>query len=243
MPCASSAVMRPRSTASFTTSSMRSRVSITRLSGRITPRVIASRTSATDLPEKSSRSAVCPAAEPAFCAVPAALPARRRPAVERVWAALRPPLLRVEEELRDVPPERELLDREPPERELEDREVLEPELEDRDEEERLELPPEREEEPPERDELPEREPLDRDDPPDREPELDEREPPEPDDPDRDEPEPDRDEPEPDRDDEERDPDDDEREPDERPPDRPLDDPPPLPLDDSAMTSPPRQPCK
>jgi len=196
----------------------------------MTPRVIASRTSATDLPEKSSRSAVCPAAEPAFCAVPAALPARRRAGVERVWAALRPLLLRVEELLRELPPERDDDERlvEPPDRDVDERE----------DDERLE-------EPPERDELPEREPVDRDDPP--EPELDEREPePElderddpPDRDERDEPEPDRDEPErdePERDDDEREPDDDEREPDERPPDRPpLDDPPPLPPDDSAMT--------
>src|SRR3954452_16891582 len=129
MLCASSAVMRPRSTASFTTSSMRSRVSITMLSGRMTPFVIASRTSATDLPEKSSRSAALPAADPAFCPVPAALPARRRPAVERVWALLRPPDREVEErepEDRDEPDReddnRELDEREPPERPADERE-------------------------------------------------------------------------------------------------------------------------
>src|SRR3954468_18571710 len=99
--------MRPRSTASFTTSSMRSRVSITRFSGRITPFVIASRTSATDLPEKSSRSAALPAAAPARWPVPAALPARGRAGV----------FLRVEElpereeveRLLVLPPEREVL--------------------------------------------------------------------------------------------------------------------------------------
>src|SRR4051794_13702431 len=79
--CASSAVMRPRSTASFTTSSIRSRVSMIRLSGRITPFVIASRSSATFLPEKSSPRAAAAALSPvclaAFCAVcwrPRALP-------------------------------------------------------------------------------------------------------------------------------------------------------------------------
>jgi hypothetical protein len=122
----------------------------------MTPRVIASRTSATDFPEKSSRSAAAAAglvaAEPAFWAVPAALPARRRPLVDRVWAALRP-----DERVDD---RRAVL----PERELEERADDERELDERDEPERDE--PEREE--PERDE-PEREDEDRepDEPPDR----------------------------------------------------------------------------
>src|SRR4051812_10790577 len=93
--CASSAVTRPRSTASFTTSSMRSRVIMIRLSGRITPFVIASRSSATFLPEKS-RLRAAEAADPpalrapfsAFCwrarALPPALAARLRAAVLRV---------------------------------------------------------------------------------------------------------------------------------------------------------------
>src|SRR3954452_21142938 len=87
--------MRPRLTASSTTSSMRSRVSITRLSGRITPRVIASRSSAADFPEKSSREAPLAAAAPVwrarFCAVccrprarPPAEAARRCEALLRV---------------------------------------------------------------------------------------------------------------------------------------------------------------
>src|SRR4051794_10312955 len=149
MPCASSAVMRPRSTASFTTSSMRSRVSITRLSGLMTPFVIASRTSATDLPEKSSRSAAAPAAAPARWPVPAALPARRRAGVERVL------VLREREvvERRLVPPL--------PEREVEDRE--DPDARDDDPEERAE--DERElDEPEDREPPDEREPDERDDP-------------------------------------------------------------------------------
>src|SRR3954447_17705426 len=52
--CASSAVTRPRETASSNTSSMRSRVTITMLSGAIRREVSASRSSATFLPEKSS---------------------------------------------------------------------------------------------------------------------------------------------------------------------------------------------
>src|SRR3954451_22180693 len=153
--------MRPRSTASFTTSSMRSRVSITRLSGRMTPRVIASRTSATDLPEKSSRSAAPPAAEPAFWAVPAALPARWRPLVERVCAALRP-----------------LDARDPDARELDEREL--------DPDERELEPVERDDEPERALEERELEPDDRDEP---ERALDERDD-EPDELERDEPEPD-----------------------------------------------------
>lgn len=118
----------------------------------MTLRVIASRTSATDLPEKSSRSAAAAAgfvaAEPTCWPVPAALPARRRFFVERVCALLRP--------------------RELDERALDERELGERELED----------PERE--PVERDE-PERDPDDRDDDPEldfeREPdERDERDP-------------------------------------------------------------------
>src|SRR4051812_27023896 len=181
--CASSAVMRPRSTASFTTSSMRSRVSITRLSGRMTPRVIASRTSATDLPEKSNRSAAAlagaVAAEAALRPVPAALPARGRPLVERVCAALRPPE-REDVERRAVPPE---LD----EREPDERDVLERELDDR-----LPEPDERDE--PDRDD-PDREPddPDRDEPErdddERDPDDDEREPEPPERPPRDDPPP------------------------------------------------------
>jgi hypothetical protein len=68
--------MRPRSTASFTTSSIRSRVSMIRLSGRMTPLVMASRSSATFLPEKSS-----PVRADAADAADAA-----------VWPALRAPL-------------------------------------------------------------------------------------------------------------------------------------------------------
>src|SRR4051794_2412673 len=105
--------MRPRSTASFTTSSIRSRVSITRVSGRMTPFVMASRTSATDLPEKSNRSdaaaAGLVAAEAAFRPVPAALPARRRAGVDLVCPALR-------ERDDDPEPERELVERDELER-------------------------------------------------------------------------------------------------------------------------------
>src|SRR3954470_13220700 len=102
--------MRPRLTASSTTSSMRSRVSITRLSGRMTPRVIASRSSAADLPEKSSREAVLPAAAPvcrarfwAVCWRPRARPPAD--AARRCDA-----LLRVDPER--VEPERDELERE-----------------------------------------------------------------------------------------------------------------------------------
>jgi hypothetical protein len=125
-------------------------VIITRFSGRITPFVIASRTSATDFPENSSRSAALPAAAPARWPVPAALPARRRAGVFFVWAV----------ERRLVPPEREAVERRLvlplrdelealPDREDLARELDERELDDRDE------PPERE--PPERDDE-EREP-------------------------------------------------------------------------------------
>src|SRR3954447_720484 len=105
--CASSAVTRPRSTASFTTSSMRSRVIMIRLSGRMTPFVIASRSSATFLPEKSrlraAEAADSPVLRAAFCACccrPRALP----PALA---ARLRAALLRVD----DDEPERELDER------------------------------------------------------------------------------------------------------------------------------------
>src|SRR5581483_8213539 len=89
---------------SFTTSSMRSRVIMIRLSGRMTPFVIASRSSATFLPEKS-RLRAAEAAEPpalrapfsAFCCLARALP----PALA---ARLRAALLRVD----DDEPEREL---------------------------------------------------------------------------------------------------------------------------------------
>jgi hypothetical protein len=133
---------------------------------------MASRTSATDLPEKSSRSAVLPAADPAFCPVPAALPARRRPAVERVCALLRPPDREVEERELD---ERDEDDRDEPERALPDRALPERDEDARDDEERELDPPERppdEREDDERDEddlrEPEDEPLDplrREDPP------------------------------------------------------------------------------
>jgi hypothetical protein len=125
----------------------------------MTPFVIASRTSATLLPEKSSRCAAAPAAAPAFCPRPAALPARCRPLVAVV--RLRAVLLELElelERLRDpVDRERVLVEREvlffavdpllradddfAPERELDEREPPD----DRDE-----LDRELREEPPER---------------------------------------------------------------------------------------------
>jgi hypothetical protein len=125
----------------------------------MTPRVIASRTSATDLPEKSSRSAAAAAAAPACCPVPAALPARRRAGVERV--------LRAELARRVVPPEPELRrEVDPDARELDDFDFA---VEDeRDEPELREPDPD------------EREPVERDDDDrvddDREPAPDEREP-------------------------------------------------------------------
>jgi len=140
--------------------------------------VIASRTSATDLPEKSNRSAAAlagaVAAEAALRPVPAALPARRRPLVERVCAVLRPPERDVVER-RVVPPE---LD----ERELDERDVLERELDD------LLPDPDREpDEPDERDE-PDRDEPERDDD-ERDPDDDERDPEPPDRPPRDDPPP------------------------------------------------------
>src|SRR3954463_8334158 len=129
--CASSAVTRPRSTASFTTSSMRSRVIMIRLSGRMTPFVIASRSSATFLPEKSrlraAEAADWPAAAPPFCAfcclaraLPPALAARLRAALLRVDEpdrVLDEERRLVELDFRAVDPElRELLlERRPPE--------------------------------------------------------------------------------------------------------------------------------
>src|SRR4051812_49814163 len=80
--------MRPRSTASFTTSSILSRVSMIRLSGRMTPRVIASRSSATFLPEKST--GVRDEAADAALAAP--------------WPALRAPLAAVCWRPRALPP-------------------------------------------------------------------------------------------------------------------------------------------
>jgi hypothetical protein len=142
----------------------------------MTPFVIASRTSATDLPEKSSRSAAAAAglvaAEAAFCPVPAALPARLRAGVDFVCALLRPP--DAELERRDVLlpdlrvlEERDDADRDVPEpdlRVLEERDAPEPDLR------ALDLEPD-ERDPP--DEPEEREELDRDDddfdPPDRPP--------------------------------------------------------------------------
>jgi hypothetical protein len=132
----------------------------------MTPFVMASRTSATDLPEKSSRSAPFAAADPAFCPVPAALPARRRPAVERVCALLRPPDREVEE--------RELDERDEPAREPPDRELPERDEDARDDEEReldeREPPDEREDDERGEDDLREPEdelldPLLREDPP------------------------------------------------------------------------------
>jgi hypothetical protein len=125
---------------------------------------MASRTSATDLPEKSSRSAALPAADPAFCPVPAALPARRRAGVFLVC----PPLRAEVDRERDDPPERELdepadFERDELEREDVDRDPVDFERDD---------PPDFE-----RDEL-EREDDDRDpddderDPPDRPPRED-----------------------------------------------------------------------
>src|SRR5205085_12571872 len=74
---ASSPVIRPRETASWTTSSMRSRVNITRLSGATIPRVMASRTSAALRPlppaAEDARRTGFDAADPVlrarFCAV------------------------------------------------------------------------------------------------------------------------------------------------------------------------------
>jgi hypothetical protein len=185
----------------------------------MTPFVIASRTSATDLPEKSSRSAAFPAAAPAWLPRAAAVPARLRALVAVV--RLREVPAR-ELEARFVPPARELdarlvpPERAEPEREEDDRELDErdDEVEERELDARL-VPPERE--PPERDEPDE---LD-----------DERDPPERDPPERDPPE--RDEPD-ERELDDREPEDDERELDEPPDLRLLDDP-PLPPDDSAMT--------
>jgi hypothetical protein len=133
------------------------------LSGRMTPFVMASRTSATDLPEKSRRSAALPAADPAFCPVPAALPARRRPAVDLVWALLRPPD-------RDDD-ERELEERDDDDRDVPERELPERELPDRDEDERDEDDEDRE---PDEREPPERLPDEREDD-EREPEDELRE--------------------------------------------------------------------
>ena len=123
-------------------------------SGRMTPFVIASRTSATDLPEKSSRSAAFPAAAPAFCPRAAAVPARLRPLVAAVRL------------------------REDPERVLEERELDERADEDFELDERDEARDPLAFDPPERDDA-ERDPPDfappeRDEPDDRE--LDEREP-------------------------------------------------------------------
>ncbi len=135
-------------------------------SGRMTPFVIASRTSATDLPEKSSRSAALAAAAPACWPRPAAVPARLRPLV----AAVR---------LRDVPDlaadERELEERDDPDLAPDDRLLVE-----RDEDDDDERDPPEERDPDER-ELDDREPEDDErDPPEREPpdfdEPDEREP-------------------------------------------------------------------
>jgi hypothetical protein len=139
------------------------------LSGRITPFVIASRTSATDLPENSSRSAAAPAAEPARCPVPAALPARRRAGVDLVWLRDRddevvrrlvPPAREPEDrddepEERDDPEERDEPD-DPDERELDERDDEERELDDREEDEPEEREPPDDREPPERDEPPDR---------------------------------------------------------------------------------------
>lgn len=179
-------------------------------SGRITPFVIASRTSATDLPEKSSRSAAPAAAAPACWPRPAALPARWRPFVAVVRLREVPDL---------APDERALDERDlaPDERELDEERDLAPDDRELDEERDL-APDERE--------VPDFEPDERDDEPrDDEPDFDddERDPPE------------REPPEPERELDEREPEDedDERELDD-PPDLRLPDEPPLPPDDSAM---------
>src|SRR4051794_8710181 len=171
--CASSAVTRPRATASSRTSSMRSRVSITRLSGVISRCASASRSSPTFLPEKS-RPRSCalaaglvaalaprPAVLRAACwrprALPPALAARVRDALLRVPAPdaleARAALLREDE----LPPERAELLREdelPPERAapLREEEPL------RDDELREPDPPDDEREPDARDDPPLRDP-------------------------------------------------------------------------------------
>src|SRR3954471_4802988 len=106
--CASSAVTRPRSTASFTTSSMRSRVIMMRLSGRMTPFVIASRSSATFLPEKSRLRAVEAADSPAVRAPFCAFCCRARALPPALAARLRAAVLRVEEPERELDDEREV---------------------------------------------------------------------------------------------------------------------------------------
>jgi hypothetical protein len=120
---------------------MRSRVIMIRLSGRMTPRVIASRSSATFLPEKSVRDAAAAAVSPAlrapFCACcwrprafPPALAARLRaglvPADDRELELRELELLLRALPLRDdeLPePLRELVERELVDRELDPREL------------------------------------------------------------------------------------------------------------------------
>src|SRR3954465_14061048 len=106
--CASSAVTRPRSTASFTTSSMRSRVIMIRLSGRMTPLVIASRSSATFLPEKSRLRAAEAADSPAARAPFSAVCCRARALPPALAARLRAAVLRVEEPTAELDDERHL---------------------------------------------------------------------------------------------------------------------------------------
>ena len=74
--------MRPRLTASSSDSSIRSRVSITRFSGAMTPPLSALRSSATLLPEKSGVLALRARAWPPFLAAALRLPAVGRLAVE-----------------------------------------------------------------------------------------------------------------------------------------------------------------
>jgi hypothetical protein len=94
---------------------------MTRLSGRITPRVIASRSSATFLPEKSRLRAVEAAVSPALRAPLAACCWRARALPPALAARFRAAVLRVLE------PERRLVELPDPERAL-DLRAVEPEL-------------------------------------------------------------------------------------------------------------------
>jgi hypothetical protein len=87
---------------------MRSRVIMIRLSGRMTPFVIASRSSATFLPEKSSERAVEAADSPAAFAPFCAFCCRARALPPALAARLRAAVLRVEEPERELDDEREL---------------------------------------------------------------------------------------------------------------------------------------
>src|SRR3954469_2675663 len=121
--------MRPRSTASFTTSSIRSRVIMIRLSGRMTPRVMASRSSATFLPEKSSPRAAAAADSPA-CRAPFCACCCRPRAFPPAFAARLRAVLLPEEPERALDVERRLVEPlldDEPERAL-DLRALDPEL-------------------------------------------------------------------------------------------------------------------